>query len=52
MMTSLLPRLQRDFLRYQAANREAEHVDLLESERLDEGNGICAHLHECFRNLA
>jgi hypothetical protein len=39
-------RLQRNLLRHEAADREAEHIDLLQPERLDERNGICAHFLE------
>ena len=45
-------RLQRDFLRDHAADREAEHVDLLQTQRLDEGDGVGAHLLERGRDLA
>jgi hypothetical protein len=43
--------LQRDLLGDEAADREAEHVDLLESERRDEGDGLAAHRLERGRYL-
>src|ERR1700674_5352848 len=44
--------LQHDFLRDHAADREAKHVNLLQSQRLDEGDGGSAHLLERGRDLA
>src|SRR3984957_16445715 len=45
-------RLQSDFLRDHAADREAKYVNLLQAQRLDEGDGVCAHLLERCRHLA
>src|ERR1700736_2144118 len=45
-------RLQGDFLCHHAADREAKYVDLLQAERLDEGDGVSAHLLERRRDLA
>src|ERR1700730_11548748 len=45
-------RLQHDFLRDHAADREAKYVNLLQAQRLDEGDGGSAHLLECGRDLA
>ena len=44
--------LQRDLLGDEAADREAEHVNLLQSQRLDEGDGVGAHLLDRGRHLA
>ena len=41
-----------DFLRHKAADRKAEHVDFRQSERLDESDGVGAHLGERRRHLA
>src|SRR5260370_775508 len=43
---------QRDLLGDEAADRAAEHIDLLQCQRLDEGNGVGAHLLERGRHLA
>ena len=45
-------RLQSDFLRDHAADREAKYVNLLQAQRLDEGDGVGAHLLERGRDLA
>src|SRR5271168_2036382 len=45
-------RLQSDFLRDHAADREAKYVNLLQAQRLDEGDGIGGHLLERRRDLA
>src|ERR1700726_901337 len=45
-------RLQYDFLHDHAADREAKYVDLLQAQRLDEGDGVSGHLFECGRDLA
>ncbi len=45
-------RLQSDFLRDHAADREAKYVNLLQAQRLDEGDGVSAHLLERRRHLA
>src|ERR1700687_4402796 len=45
-------RLQRDFLRDHAADREAKYVNLLQAQRLDEGDGVSAHPLERRRDLA
>src|SRR6267143_3160288 len=45
-------RLQSDFLHDQAADRETKYVDLLQAQRLDEGDGVGGHLFECGRDLA
>src|ERR1700720_901863 len=45
-------RLQSDFLRDHAADREAKYVNLLQVQRLDEGDGVSAHLLERRRDLA
>src|SRR3984957_19873150 len=45
-------RLQSDFLHDQAADREAKYVNLLQAQRLDEGDGVGGHLFECGRDLA
>src|SRR6202011_4850822 len=45
-------RLQSDLLCHHAADREAKYVDLLQAERLDEGDGVSAHLLERRRDLA
>src|SRR6266446_1177769 len=45
-------RLQSDFLRDHAADREAKYVNLLQAQRLDEGDGVCAHLLDRRRDLA
>src|SRR6201998_585493 len=45
-------RLQSDFLRDHAADREAKYVNLLQAQRLDEGDGVSAHLLERRRDLA
>src|SRR3979411_1852008 len=45
-------RLQSDFLPAQAADRETKYVDLLQAQRLDEGDGVGGHLFECGRDLA
>jgi hypothetical protein len=44
--------LERDLLRDKAADRKAEHVDLLESQRLDESHRVGAHVGERRRHLA
>jgi hypothetical protein len=44
--------LQRDLLGDEAADREAEHINLLQSQRLDEGDGVGAHRLERGRHLA
>src|SRR6202171_4158791 len=43
--------LQRDLLGDEAADREAEDINLLESQRLDEGDGVSTHLLERGRHL-
>src|SRR6202158_6026925 len=45
-------RLQSDFLRDHAADREAKYVNLLQAQRLDEGEGVSAHPLERRRDLA
>src|SRR5438132_2444952 len=45
-------RLQHDFLRDYAADREAKYVNLLQAQRLDEGDGVSAHPLERRRDLA
>src|SRR6195256_4387513 len=45
-------RLQSDFLRDHAADREAKYVNLLQAQRLDEGDGVSAHPLERRRDLA
>ncbi len=45
-------RLQRDLLGNKAADRDAEHVDLGQAQRPDEGDGVRAHLLEAGRRLA
>src|ERR1700732_4322999 len=45
-------RLQSDFLHDHAADRETKYVDLLQAQRLDEGDGVGGHLFECGRDLA
>src|SRR5712675_470475 len=45
-------RLQSYFLCHHAADREAKYVDLLQAQRLDEGDGVSAHLLERGRDLA
>src|ERR1700691_4609952 len=45
-------RLQHDFLRDYAADREAKYVNLLQPQRLDEGDAVCAHPFELRRDLA
>src|ERR1700693_4509622 len=45
-------RLQSDFLRDHAADREAKYVNLLQAQRLDEGDRVGAHLLERGRDLA
>src|ERR1700736_1848052 len=45
-------RLQHDFLRDHAADREAKDVNLLQAQRLDEGDGVSAHPLERRRDLA
>src|SRR6185295_5418186 len=45
-------RLQSDFLRDHTADREAKYVNLLQAQRLDEGDGVSAHLLERRRDLA
>src|SRR3982074_1101464 len=45
-------RLQSDFLHDHAADREAKYVDLLQAQRLDEGDGVSAHLLDRRRDLA
>src|ERR1700732_1719179 len=45
-------RLQSDFLYDQAADREAKYVNLLQAQRLDEGDGVGGPLFECGRDLA
>src|SRR6202043_1804642 len=45
-------RLQSDFLRDHAADREAKYVNLLQAQRLDKGDGVSAHLLERRRDLA
>src|ERR1700735_3050562 len=44
-------RLQSDFLRDHAADREAKYVNLLQPQRLDEGDGVSAHPLERRRDL-
>jgi hypothetical protein len=44
--------LQGNFLCNQTTDREAQHVDLFEPERIDEGDRVGAHLFECLRDLA
>src|SRR5216683_3107673 len=44
--------LQHDFLRDHAADREAKYVNLLQAQRLDEGEGVSAHPLERRRDLA
>jgi hypothetical protein len=43
---------KRHLLRHEAADREAQHVDLSESECLDECGGAASHLFDRGRNLA
>ena len=43
---------KRYLLRDEAADREAQHVDLLEPECLDECDGVSSHLFERGRDLA
>src|SRR5689334_24996437 len=43
-------RLQSDFLRDHAADREAKYVNFLQAQRLDEGDRVGAHLFERVRN--
>ena len=45
-------RLQSDFLRDHAADREAKYVNLLQAQHLDEGDGVSAHPLERRRDLA
>src|SRR6266436_4689143 len=45
-------RLQSDFLHDHAADREAKYVNLFQAQRLDEGDGVGAHLLERGRDLA
>src|SRR6202049_3761406 len=45
-------RLQSDFLRDHAADREAKYVNLLQAQRVDEGDGVGAHPLERRRDLA
>src|SRR5271156_494279 len=45
-------RLQSDFLRDHAADREAKYVNLLQAQRPDEGDGVSAHPLERRRDLA
>src|SRR4029077_10039890 len=45
-------RLQSDFLRDHSADREAKYVNLLQAQRLDEGDGVSAHPLERRRDLA
>jgi hypothetical protein len=45
-------RLQSDFLHDQAADRETKYVNLLQGQRLDEGDGVGGHLLERRRDLA
>src|SRR5258705_2201205 len=45
-------RLHSDFLHDHAADREAKQVNLLQPQRLDEGDGVSAHLLERRRDLA
>src|ERR1700726_2778760 len=45
-------RLQSDFLHDHAADREAKYVNLLQAQRLDEGDGVSAHPLERRRDLA
>jgi hypothetical protein len=47
-----LRRGKRHFLRHQAAEREAEHIDLPQSQRLDEGDRIDGHAFHRGRHLA
>src|SRR5271156_897562 len=44
--------LNGDFLCDQATDGKAEHIDLIEAKRLDEGNRVRAHFLETGRNLA
>src|SRR5216683_3669151 len=44
--------LQRDLLGDEAADREAEHINFLQSQRLDECDGVGAHFLERGRHLA
>src|SRR4029453_10559870 len=43
---------KRYLLRHEAADREAQHVDLLEPQCLDECDGVASHLFDRGRNLA
>src|SRR5438093_3848864 len=45
-------RLQSNFLCHHAADREAKYIELLQAQRLDEGDGVSAHPLERRRNLA
>src|ERR1700733_13065938 len=45
-------RLQHDFLRDDGADREAKYVNLLQAQRLDEGDSVSAHPLERRRDLA
>jgi len=44
--------LQRDLLGDEAADREAEHINFLQFQRLDECDGVGAHFLERSRHLA
>ena len=44
--------LKCDFLRDKAADRKAEHIDFRQSQRLDEGHRVGAHLLERSGHLA
>src|ERR1700749_1792115 len=45
-------RLQSDFLRDHAPDREAKYVNLLQAKRLDKGDGVSSHPLERRRDLA
>src|SRR6201987_2098828 len=45
-------RLQSDFLRDHAADREAKYVNLLQAQRIDESDRVGTHLLESGRDLA
>jgi hypothetical protein len=46
------PAIKGDFLRNEAADRKAQHIDLFKPERIDKGDRVGAHLFERLRDLA
>ena len=51
-MANEIGRLQRDFLRDYAADREAEHIRLVQSQGADEGCSVVGHLLERGQDVA